>query len=141
VTFPDLPLGALPFGDIAHDGQQATMRSDGDALQIDLDPEEAAGSVLRQPLKQLRCPRDRLPHQLERMLLRVGRDTGAQVLHGEVQRLVSRVPVHVGHLPVDVEDGTGRRVMDEDGVVGGIENGAVVRLGVIEGTVGHFRCG
>ena len=119
---------ALALGDVAHHREQALLASDGGTLQIHLHPEAPARSILRQPLEQLGLALRRPMHPLQGPRECIGLLVGAQVADRQRPRFLGRVAIHLAHLAVDVQDPPGGGIVNQDGVIHGVEDGAVVDL-------------
>ena len=120
---------ALALGDLARHREDMRPAGDVDLLQRHLVPVQRPVVVAPAPLEAQRpAPGAHFADQAQRLLVGVRELVSAQVAHREAAQLLARVAERAAGLGVHVEDRAAVVVVDEDRVLGGLEDGAVVRL-------------
>jgi hypothetical protein len=102
---------------------------DVDLLQRDLVPVQRPVLVAAAPFEAQRpAPAPHFADEAHRLVVGIRRHVAADVANREAAELVARVAVDGAGLRVHVEDGAAVVIVDEDRVLGRLEDGAVVRL-------------
>lgn len=93
----------------------------------------------RAPFEVLRLARSRASHVFERQFRRERGRTAADERDAAGQQLRVRKPTHPARRPVRIQNGTGCQVVDEDGVTGSVEDGAIALFGGAQRVLEEFR--
>ena len=120
-------LGFLAFADFAHQRDHPRIAVGNDVLEVDLDGHVAAVGPAQPPFEELRAFVDGALQPGHRLVVVAAAMRCADVAHPHLAQLFHAKAGQVGGHPVGVEDGAGLLVVDEDRVVGVIEDVLVVR--------------
>jgi hypothetical protein len=129
---PEFLLGLFAQGDVPHGHDQPFVAMDGRLAHVHFHPEQSAGMVLGQPFENLGRALRGFADPADGLLCCVRCDAAAEGLELQNLELVAGIAEHLRGALVHVKDGPGRQGMDEDGVVGGIEDGLEIRFGQLD---------
>ena len=125
---PQCRFGRLAVGNVARERQYSVFPADGDALDENIMPTQAVILALAKPFNAQRlsggCTRD----QSHRVLLGIWALPGTECSNIESSELVTVVAEGDTGFVIDIHDGAGFDVMDENAILGGIENRSIACL-------------